>query len=159
MSRSTAGPTSLRSFSVRVHNPGREVRFPGKFPVPGTVRDTFTGPVFWLPGFQIQKSKSQIFWSKTNPGITVAVMWTLFSVHGLLHWVVVGPSDTITPTREQMTHGREGEKMQKRHARTPCESLVCINFLFKSGSGWRVHWLVEPYSPLRRRQNLQKSYC
>jgi len=60
--------------SYRVHNPGREVRFPGKFPVPGTVRDAFTGPVFWLPGFQIQKSKSQIFWSKTNSGITVAVM-------------------------------------------------------------------------------------
>ena len=59
---------------ARVHNPGREVRFPGKFPVPGTVRDAFPGPGFWLPGFQIQKSKSQIFWSKTNPGITVAVM-------------------------------------------------------------------------------------
>ena len=59
---------------ARVHNPGREVRFSGKFPVPGTVRDAFPGPGLWFPGLQIQKSKSQIFWSKTNPGITVAVM-------------------------------------------------------------------------------------
>ena len=68
------GPEPVRRVASRVHNPGREVRFPGKFPVPGTVRDAFPGPGFWLPGFQIQKSKSQIFWSKTNPGITVAVM-------------------------------------------------------------------------------------
>ena len=77
----------INGLACRVHNSGREVRFPGKFPVPGTVRDAFPGPGFWFPGFQIQKSKSQIFWSKTNSGITVAVMWTLVAVCLYCYWM------------------------------------------------------------------------